>query len=182
MLLTLPFLAWGQDDDMYIVTKKNAKSTQTGAGTAKPNYGNRNVQIVYVDDEADGIEGISGSNRDVDEYNRRYSSRQNGQDTLYAMPDSAERSAQRMMSDVYAQGYDEGYAAGQDYAYSQRLSRFGYGSVYASPWYYSYYSPYYYDPFWGVYDPYWYGGWTRPYWGYAGWGWSVGWSFGPWYG
>ena len=181
MLLTVPFIAWGQDDDMYFVPKKKAKTTQTENSASQTASRYSNVEIIYADDTTEGIEGISGSNRDVDEYNRRNTYRLPAGDTLYTLADSTAITTRKLANDIYSQGYNEGYADGEDYAYSQRLSRFGYGSIYASPWLYTYYDPWY----WG-YDPYWYGyygyyGWSRPYWGYAGWGWSY-WYDPFWYG
>ena len=182
LLLLVPFMGWAQDDDLYFVPKKKDKKVQTEQTVQRPSR-YRDVEIIYADDD-DDIRGISGSNRSVDEYNRRGGStrgyRLPGDDTLYVMTDSTVITTRRMANDIYSQGYDEGYADGEDYALSRRMSRFGYGSIYASPWYYSYYDPWYYD----YYDPWWgwggyhvgYYGWHRPYWGYS-------WGYGPyWYG
>lgn len=182
MLLLVPFMGWAQDDDLYFVPKKKDKKAKAEQTVQTPSR-YRDVEIIYADDDAD-ISGISGSSRSVDEYNRRGGSsrgyRLPGDDTLYVMQDSTVITTRRMANDIYAQGYDEGYADGEDYALSRRMSRFTYGSIYASPWYYSYYDPFY----WDYYDPWWgwggyhvgYYGWTRPYWGYS-------WSYSPyWYG
>lgn len=177
LLLIVPAFTWAQEDDIYFVPKKKAAKTEQVPASAR-RY--KDVEIIYTDDTDDAdISGISGSRRDVDEYNRRgprsRSYQLPGDDTLYVLTDSTAITTRRMANDIYSQGYDEGYADGEDYAISRRLGRFGYGSVYASPWYYSYYDPFYYD----YYDPWWgwggyhvgYYGWHRPYWGYT-WGWG----------
>lgn len=191
LLAILPLTVWGQDD-MYFASKKDreAKSEKK----AQPARRYSNVEVIYVDDDDDNIEGISGSNRDIDEYNRRavrsqsgaqgrlvenpdgtFSFRVSGKDTLYVVDDTTAITTRRFADDLYSQGYDEGYADGEDYAYSNRLARFGYSSIYASPWRYSCYDPYLYDGWYWGYDPYWYGGyygWHRPYWGYVSWRWG----------
>ena len=155
LLLVLPFTLWAQDDDMYFVPKhKAAKSEQKSS-----------VEIIYADDDSEPV--VSGRLRDVDEYNRR--GRQ--ADTLYTYRETAD-GERRIAGDAYTQGYEAGYADGEDYALTRRMNRFGYTSIYASPWYIGYhYDPFYWDWYWG-YDPYWYGsyyyGWHRPYWGYYG--------------
>ncbi|MBQ7494774.1 MAG: hypothetical protein IJT75_03285 [Bacteroidaceae bacterium] len=189
LLLLVPFMGWAQDDDLYFVPKKKAKTAKTEQ-TAKISNRYRDVEIIYADDDAD-ISGISGSSRSVDEYNRRGGSSRGYRlpdDTLYVMTDSTVVTTRSMANDIYAQGYDEGYADGEDYAISRRMGRFTYGSIYASPWYYSYYDPFYYD----YYDPWWgwggyhvgYYGWHRPYWGYS-WGydpyWYGGWGYYGWH-
>ena len=133
-----------------------------------------------------------GSNRNVDEYNRRgkyWSHYQKlGNDSLGndiiqfqqgngVYPDSA------YVDTTFVAKYRNN-AGDDDFAYSRRMSRW---DGYYDPWLYSYrysygYSPYYwrwawYDPWYGdpFYDPwypryYGYYGWYNPYY-YAGWGW-----------
>ena len=156
--LVLPVSTMAQDDDMYFVpTKKNVEK-------AKANYGM--PQNTYY----------SGSNRSVDEYNRRYSQVMPidsvGNDiidfdgTMGAYPDSTggDYKYTRMMSRWDDYDWKDGYRAG--YADGRFGSRWGWGG------YYPYYSGWYggwYDPW---YDPWYYGGYG--YWGYAGW-------YDPWY-
>ena len=200
MLLVLPLTTWAQDDDGYFVSKKKAKRTQTEQRQMEPER-YLPVEIVYADDDSESV-GVSGSSRDVDEYNRRRTSgsgltgqlvenpdgtltyRVPASDTLYVMNDSTAITTDAFASELYNRGYEDGMADGEDYAYSRRISRFGYGGAYASPWYYSYYDPYYWDdwfyhPYHGYYGlyhwgyPYYRSYWGyRPYWygGYWGWG------------
>ena len=201
-LLFLP-LSMVAQDDLYFVHKKSDKATVTSK-QSKADDRYLPVQIVYADDaDADAAVDVKGSSRDVDEYNRRGRSDKGvlvekadgtftyqipGNDTLYIMDDTLAVTTRSLANDVYAQGYNEGYQDGEDYAYTRRLNRFGYAGGYASPWYYSYYDPFYWDDWYWGYDPYWYGGyygWHRPYWGYAGWGygWRGYWGYDPyWYG
>ena len=157
LLCALPLSAMAQDD-LYFTPKKKA---QASADT-EPAY--------YV-----------GSNRDVDEYNRRgkyWSHYQKlGNDSLGndivqfqqgngVYPDSA------YVDTTFVAKYRNN-AVDDDFAYSRRMSRW---DGYYDPWLYSYrysygYSPYYWR--WAWYDP-WYGDpfydpWYPRYYGYYGW-------------
>ena len=146
-----------QDDDMYFVpTKENVAKEARKYGMP---------QNVYY----------SGSNRSVDDYNRRaqFSSPvdSTGNDIIDfsavrgVYPDSA-----------YSQPVEN-----DDYALTRRMSRFddytpseaywdGYrAGLWSSPWYntwYSWYDPWYYDSWWYWNDPFYYSswyGWRYPY-------------------
>lgn len=135
--------AWAQDD-MYFTPSKKAKEA------AKAEY--EKARETYY----------CGSERDIDEYNRRY-----GHD----VPSS------------YVTLLDDSTATAQedDYCYSRRMERFDDGrpvvlNVYVNdPWYYNpWYDPWFHDSWyfsswnrWGWYGTRWYAG---------GWGW-----YGPWY-
>ena len=186
-LLFVPLSMTVAQDDVYFVGKKTKKAaTEVKAATQQPTTHYTPVEIIYADD--DEAVNVSGSKRDVDEYNRRgsygrqsmmvenpdgtFSYQVPGNDTLYIMPDSTAVTSRSLANDAYSQGYNEGYQDGEDYALTRRINRFGYG--------YNYYDdPFYWDSYW--YDPYWsygYYGWTRPYWGYRGY-----WGYDPyWYG
>ncbi|MBQ9286299.1 MAG: hypothetical protein IJ209_08475 [Bacteroidaceae bacterium] len=187
-LLFVPLATIVAQDDVYFVNKRAKQAKAEAEAKARAEQEARKyvpVQIVYADE--DEPVNVSGSKRDVDEYNRRgrsvsqgryvespdgtFTYQLPGNDTLYIMEDSMAVTTRSLANDVYAQGYNEGYQDGEDYAYTRRLNRFGYGGAYASPWYYSYYDPFFYDDWYWGYDPYWYGGyygWHRPYWGYGG--------------
>ena len=185
ILLTLiSALAQGmmaQDDDMYFVpTKKNVAREASTYGMPKSTY-------------------YSGSDRSVDDYNRRAMTTVEPLDS--AGNDIIDFSAVR---GVYP---DSAYSdvENQDYQLTRQMSRFddytpsqaywdGYrAGRWSSPWYSSYYGwydPWYYDH-WYWHDPWmyssWYGGWYDP-WYYGGWyspwrhGWYGGWHGGGWYG
>ena len=156
-LLAIPLMSWAQDD-MYFVPKKKAK-TQQAATTQR----SIPVEIVYADDES---LDITGSTRDVDEYNRRTPVTTTGEaqlvqqtDGSFALQVSADDAQKMSASELYTQGYRDGYLDGEDYTLTRRMGRFNYVSVYSSPWYWSVrYDPFYWDD--------WY--WSRPYWGYYG--------------
>ena len=197
MLLVLPLNLWAQDDDVYFVPKKKTPTQQT---EQRPVQRYVPVEIVYEDEfYDDDTLNITGSNRDVDEYNRRpsASSRLTGQlvqhtdgtltyrvpatDTLYVMNDSTTITTDAFAAELYNQGYEDGVADGEDYAYSRRISRFGYSGVYTSPWYYSYYDPFYWDDYY-YYHPY-HGYYGLYHWGYPYYRGYYGWGYGPyWYG
>lgn len=159
MALILPVSMMAQDDDMYFVpTKKNVEKAKADYGIPRDTY-------------------YSGSNRSIDEYNRRYSHVEPidsmGNDiidfdgTAGVYPDSTggDYKYTRLMSRWDDYDWKDGYRAG--YADGRFGSRWGWGG------YYPYYSGWYggwYDPW---YDPWYYGGYG--YWGYAGW-------YDPWYG
>ena len=160
----LPLMMWAQDDDMYFVpTKENVAKEAKTYGMPKNTY-------------------YSGSNRSVDEYNRRSWSSVVPIDS--AGNDIIDFSA---VKGVYPDSLYEDQGAG-DYRYTRRMSRFddyspavayweGYrAGQWSSPWYYSsWYGPSWYYGGWygsyyaGWYDyyrPWYYGGWYGPtYWG-----------------
>ncbi len=180
---TMPFVAHAQDDDLYFVPTKSAKTVDQVNENEVPAY-------------------YRGSNRSVDEYNRR------GKFSSYYQKIGTDSLGNDIVT--YRHGFgvapdtsyvDTAYVYpgsvrwnDDDYAYSRRLSRW---DGFYDPWFYSY-GPWggrYYDPWYygygGWYDPWytgWYGGWYDPwYYGYAGWygpyyrGWYGGW-YNPWYG
>lgn len=171
-VLTMPLTMMAQVDDMYFVPKKSAAKVKVQDVAAD------NVPAYYV-----------GSNRDVDEYNRRGHFRSSyqtlgpdsiGSDIIDFMPsdglypDSTYVAPEDMVfsSPSYGSDFDE-----DDYLYSRRLSRF---DGFYDPWFYSYYhySPFWYSR-WGWYDP-WYSGWYDPwYYGYYT-GWYDPWYWGSW--
>lgn len=158
--------SWAQSDDMYFSpSKSKAKEVPQEA----PAY--------YV-----------GSNRDVDEYNRRSRFGSSylpiGNDSLghdvFAFqkgtgvyPDSS------YVDTTFSYGGNSDWMY-DDYPYTRRLSRW---HGYYDPWLYGYWGPSmwgFYDPW---YDPWYYGayaGWYDPwFYGYRGWGWPY---YGGWYG
>lgn len=166
----LPLSMVAQDDDLYFVPKK-----KSAAERVTENYGL--PRETYY----------SGSNRSVDDYNRRVSTYVpidsassdiidfNGELGVY--PDSLEdfKITKKMERfDDYSLSENEAYWAGYQQARSDLL--------WHSPWYYRTYGWYnWYDPWYytswhlGLYDPWYYG----PYGWYYG-GWRYGW-WDPWY-
>lgn len=149
-LLSVPVLA--QDDDLYFTPKKDAT-----VKAAKETY-------------------YSGSDRNVDEYNRRGNYRQgtaavDDSDVVFfddekgEYPDSV-GNVKRQKS--YSERYND--IDDDDYTYSRELNRW-YG--FYDPWlcsrFYGWYSPFY-SPFYSWYDP-----WYYPYYG----GWYG--YYNPWY-
>ena len=162
VVAALPIGLMAQDDDMYFVpTKENVAKEAKTYGMPRDTY-------------------YAGSQRSVDEYNRRAWSSVTPIDS--AGNDIIDFSAVR---GVYPDSAHSKVTA-DDYKYTRRMSRFdGYTSSseaywegyrdgrWSSPWYYSsYYSWYapWYDPW---YDPWYYGryGWVGYYGYYRPWGW-----------
>ena len=152
LLAFMPLSMMAQDDDLYFVPKKKAS-----VEVVTDNYGL--PKDTYYE----------GSNRSVDEYNRRMRSSYteiagdsskvdvidfNGQKGVY--PDSLKNGVTRF--DDYVLTDNEAFWAG----YRKGVNDWGWHS----PWYCSYYD--WYDPW---YYPYWYGGWYRGW--YTGWYGSV---------
>ncbi len=175
--------ATAQDDDLYFVPKKTAE-------TVMPTAKSPTV--------ADAPTYYCGSNRDVDEYNRRgrfhstYQPIGEGNDIIDFVagdglyPDSTY--VDTLFAAPQADYWDEGFD--DDYYYSRRMSRFddyygwydpwyygrwGYGSYWrAGLGYYPWYDSWYYPWYSGWYDPWYYGyGWGGWY-GYRSW-------YSPWY-
>lgn len=166
----LPLSMVAQDDDLYFVPKKKTtvESTTDKYGLPRDTY-------------------YSGSNRSVDDYNRRMSSYEpidsassdiidfNGELGVY--PDSLEdfKLTKKMERfEDYSLSDNEAYWAGYQQARSDLL--------WHSPWYYRTYGWYnWYDPWYytswhlGLYDPWYYGptGWYYGNWRYGWWD--------PWY-
>ena len=148
-----------QDDMYFVPSKKNIAKEKAARNTPTEAY-------------------YCGSNRSVEEYNRRGSSYEvlpadTGDIISFApvegiYPDStvADFELTRKMArwDDYSpsDAYWQGYRSGRNDAWSWH-----------SPWYYSsyysWYDPWYYDPWYGYYGGYW-GGWYDPW--YYGYGWG----------
>jgi hypothetical protein len=183
MLLVLasamPLASMAQDDDVYFTPRSKAPKEVKKA--EKPTY-------------------YSGSNRDVDEYNRRgqlnswyqkIGSDSLGNDIITfqggpgVYPDSVYGDT------AYVYPGSARFSNDDDYTYTRRMSRWDgyydpwfYSNYYYGPWRYGWYDPWY-DPWYygyaGWYDPwfYGYGGWYDPwYYGYR-WGYPY---YGGWYG
>ena len=160
-----------QDDDMYFASDKSTKtqkvsSSASGGYSSQRSGGYQNSNDNYTFNPND----YSGSNRDVDEYNRRY---RTSVDSTY---------------------YNDSVliSAGEYENYLQMKRWDGYRStvvVVNDPWYYD---PWYYNSWW-YYDPWYYGSWSWR-WGYSYYPWyssyywrpyyysSWGWYGGPYYG
>lgn len=177
LLLSIAFgvMPWSvsAQDDMYFVPSKKSATTVTSRSSHYNGEGYRMPRDTYY----------SGSNRSIDDYNRRsgshyevVSSDTTGNDIIDftavegVYPDSTMQqdfALTREMTrwDGYEpeESYWDGYEAGR---------RDGIRSAWRSPWYYSsYYS--WYDPWY--YDPWYYGYYGYPgYYGYYGW-------YRPWY-
>ena len=181
LVIALPQTMSAQDDDLYFVPKKTSapQVAQDRFGMPKDTY-------------------YSGSDRSVDEYNRRLKSRVEVLDGDTTKSDIIDFSAEK---GVYPDSLQV-----EDYKLTKRMSRFddyrladnasfwaGYEAGrrdwgWHSPWYYSsygWYDPWYYSS-WRWYDPwydpwyYGYAGWYDPWYYRPGWGWGWGWRY-PYY-
>ena len=171
-LCTVSVGSFAQNDDLYFVPSRSAKTTATPpSGVPSSSY-----QPIGTPNEGYWAEGRGNDHWDVDAYNRR---------GAYADSLNADSLYQSMYADSLSL-----YAGGSGYDCTERIIRFhspSPGVCVSSPYYVDfYYDTYWYDPwyrsswYWGVYDPWW--GWGygySPYW-YSGWyGW-YGW-YNPWY-
>ena len=180
ILGVLPLTMMAQDDDMYFVPAKKSKVT-----TVRPV---RPAPVYY-----------SGSNRSVDEYNRR-----GGSSYEVVSTDTAKNDIIDFKGEVGV--YPDSTMQQEDFALTREMSRWdGYEPVatymegyrdgrydalwgWHSPWYYSYYPWYdpWYDPWYGyrgwyssLYDPWYYNRWYYGgYYGYYG-GWYRPYYYGP---
>ena len=173
----LPMTMAAQEDDLYFVPKKKTVEK------VKDNYGMPS-ETYYV-----------GSNRSVDDYNRRTFSHYEPINNDSTVSDTISFSAEKGV-------YPNDSISGEDFELTKKMSRFddykltdneafwaGYAAgrhdwAWHSPWYYGRYGWYsgWYDP-WYYYDPLFYGSWG--YYGYYGYyGWYSPWYYGmydPWY-
>ena len=171
----LPLSLVAQDDDLYFVPKKKSVEKVTD------NYGIP-ANVYYV-----------GSDRSIDEYNRRTKSYYEVIGADSTLNDTISFSAEK---GIYPDSISD-----EDFKLTKEMSRFddyrlsdydafwaGYNAgrydwAWHSPWYYSrygWYDPWYYSR-WAWYDPWYYGyGWYNPW--YYGYGWYDPWYYGyGWY-
>lgn len=171
----LPLSLVAQDDDLYFVPKKKSVEKVTD------NYGIP-AGVYY-----------SGSDRSIDEYNRRTKSYYEVIGADSTLNDTISFSAEK---GVYPDSISD-----EDFKLTKEMSRFddyrlsdydafwaGYNAgrydwAWHSPWYFSrygWYDPWYYSR-WAWYDPWYYGyGWYNPW--YYGYGWYDPWYYGyGWY-
>lgn len=198
MMVCLPYLAVAQsvDDDLYFIPKKKAEKKEEVKQEVKVVVPQKqNTTTVYV---APGstvvVKDVKGKIRDVDEYNRRYTSRDNNfsreNDTLYIEEKPLNERGE------WVNGFE---GSQDDYEYAMRIVRFR-NPRYAIP----VSSPLYWDVVyglpswdWNVYDDgfyayafptytnrlWWDWRWNYPYgagWGFS-WGWTSPWYYNSWY-
>lgn len=185
----MPLTMAAQDDDLYFTPKKGMKNDAP-------------VNVEKYDKPA----YYCGSNRDVDEYNRRGKLKSYyqkiGTDSLgndiieFREGDGTYGKAELDSTITIYPGSERYYDDDDsDFACSRRMGRFDgfygywdpafYGTYWGSPYwrgYYSWYNPWYDPWYYGPYYSGWYGGWYNPwYYGYYGWGYPYyGWG-GGWY-
>lgn len=200
MMVCLPYLAMAQsvDDDLYFIPKKKADKKEEVKQEVKvvvPQK--RNTTTVYA---APGstvvVKDVKGNMRDVDEYNRRYTSRENNfsmeNDTLYIEEKPLNERGE------WVNGFE---GSQNDYEYAMRIVRFRnprYAIPVSSPLYWDVVYGAYPSWDWNVYDDglyayvfptytnrlWWDWRFNYPYgggWGMS-WGWSSPWYYNSWYG
>ena len=180
----MPLTMAAQDDDLYFTPKKSSE-TEMSARHDRESY--------------DRPTYYCGSNRNVDEYNRRGKLKSYyqklGTDSLgndiieFHEGDGTYGKADLDSTITIYPGSERYYDdADNDFACSRRMGRFDgfygywdpafYGTYWGSPYwhgYYGWYDPWYYGPYYsgwygGWYNPWYYGyGWASPYWGWGGW-------------
>lgn len=198
MMVCLPWLAMAQsvDDDLYFIPKKKAEKKEEAKKEVKVVVPQKqNTTAVYA---APGstvvLKDVKGNVRDVDEYNRRYTSRDNNfsmeNDTLYIEEKPLNERGE------WVNGFE---GSQSDYEYAMRIVRFR-NPRYAIP----VSSPLYWDVVyslpsweWNVYDDglyayafptytnrlWWDWRFNYPYgagWGFS-WGWTSPWHYHGWY-
>lgn len=169
LLGALPLSMVAQDDVYFVPSKKAVEREAASYGVPRHTY-------------------YAGSNRDVDEYNRRGGS-------YYQVLSNDTTGNDTISFDGQRGVYPDSVDGGQDYALTRRMARYdGYAPDIAyeegyrdgwhnswawhSPWYYSSYYPWY-DSYWYWNDPWYYGrygrfGWYSSYW-YDPWYYDYGW-------
>lgn len=162
LLGALPLAMMAQDDDMYFVpSKKSVERETVNNGMPRSTY-------------------YSGSNRSVDDYNRR------GVGNSYYQVMPTDTTGNDIINFSAEQGVYPDSAQTEDFALTRQMSRWdgytpaetywqGYndGRVDMLSWH----SPWYYSSFYPWYDSYWY--WNDP-WYYRHYGWYSPW-YDPWY-
>lgn len=199
--------AQSYDDDLYYTPKKNNSSQKKEEQPVK-RVTEQRTTTTYVSPGATTvvIKDRKGRTRDVDEYNRRYSSKENSfemdNDTLYIK--------EKAVPDLDGEWTNDFQGSRDDYEYAERIIRFRnprYAIPVSSPLYwdvvyglnswdwnvysdglYAYAFPTFTNRLWwdwrfGSFGIGWgwgspgYYGWNSPYWG-PGWGWGSGFGWG----
>jgi hypothetical protein len=186
LTLCLPAMLAAQtdDDDLYFVPKKKkeVKTTQV-VTTVRPTTETVVVQPTVV------VKDVKGNVRDVDEYNRRYTSRENtfsvDNDTLYIEEKPLDEQGE------WVNGFE---GSQDDYEYAMRIVRFRnprYAIPVSSPLYWDVVYGLYPSWDWNVYDDGLYAYvfptytnrlWWDWRWDSFGWGWRSPWYYSSWYG
>ncbi len=178
-MMCVPALAMAQsaDDDLYFNPNKKTSGTQTVSTTTDTTTYNAPISTVVVKD-------VKGNVRDVDEYNRRYTSRDNNfsmeNDTLYIEEKPLNERGE------WVNGFEGSQA---DYEYTMRFIRFRnprYAIPMSSPLYWEVISGALPSWDWNVYDDglyaYIFPTYTNPLWWDWRWNYSIGWGwYSPWY-
>ena len=162
LLGAMPLVLWAQDDDMYYVPTKKAAATTAPVRVSRP------APTYY-----------SGSNRNVDEYNRR------GGSSYEMVP--TDSTGNDIISFNGERGVYPDSLGTEDFALTRQMSRYdgyepevayleGYNDGRRDSW--GWHSPWYYSSFYPWYDSYWY--WNDP-WYYRHYGWYYGGWYDPWY-
>ena len=119
MMVGVPFLTMAQDD-LYFVPKKKAETKETGTSAKVVVENSKTPTTVYTaPGTAIVVKDTKGKVRDVDEYNRRYTSRDNTfdyeNDTLYIEEKPLNERGE------WVNGFD---GSQDDYEYAMRIVRF----------------------------------------------------------
>lgn len=198
MMACLPFLAIAQsvEDDLYFIPKKKAEKKEEVKQAVKVTVPQKqnNTTVYAAPGSTVVVKDVKGNTRDVDEYNRRYTSRDNTfsmkNDTLYIEEKPLNERGE------WVNGFE---GSQDDYEYAMRIVRFRnprYAIPVSSPLYwdvvyglsswdwnvyddglYAYAFPTYTNRLWWDWRfnyPY------RPSWGFS-WGWSSPWYYSSWY-
>lgn len=187
LMACLPWLAMAQtDDDLYFVPKKETKTVKKTEPKTVVKTKPSTTTVYAAPGSTVVVKDVKGNTRDIDEYNRRYTSRENTfrteNDTLY----------------IEEKPYDEqgewvnGFEGTQDdYEYAMRIVRFRnprYAIPVSSPLYWDLVYGYGAYPSWdwNVYDDGFYAyvfpTYSNPMWWNWRWNWSYGWGWhSPWY-
>lgn len=197
MLAGLPFILAAQsNDDLYFIPKKKTETKKETVVAPKQNSQGTTVYSTSTTSTPVVVKDVAGNTRDVDEYNRRYTSRENTfsmqNDTLYIQEKPYGERGEWM----------NGFEGSQDdYEYAMRIVRFRsprYAIPVSSPLYwdvvygafpswdwnvyddglYAYVFPTYSNPLW--WDWRWNWSIAGPRFSF-GWGWSSPWYYSSWY-
>ena len=198
LIACLPWLAMAQNDDLYFVPKKEKKAeTKTEVRQVTRQTTTTTTTTASVPPATTVVvKDVTGKTRDIDEYNRRYTSRENTfsmqNDTLYIEEKPYGERGE------WVNGFE---GSQDDYEYARRIVRFrspAYAIPRSSPLYWDVVYGAYPSWDWNVYDdglyayvfptfsnPLWWDwrwNWSiaGPRWGY-GWGWHSPWYYGGWY-
>lgn len=120
LIACLPWLAMAQsNDDLYFIPKKEKKTEQKAEVKSVPKQTSNNTTVYAAPGSTIVVKDVTGKTRDIDEYNRRYTSR----DKTFSMQNDTLYIEEKPYGErgEWVNGFE---GSQDDYEYAMRIIRF----------------------------------------------------------